>query len=183
MPDLRHVSTERLHLDAPTEADLAPLHEIYADPRVWTHFPSLRHTDVDQTAAMLRRWILGWDRDGLSSWIVRDRADGPVVGNAGCMLRDGVWNLGYRLDADVHGRGYATEAARRAVAAAHEVAPDVPVTAFLVEHNHASARVAEAAGLSLRHRAPDAGNPDPSVMRLVLADRDLTDEQLAATFR
>lgn len=46
MADLRHVTTERLRLDAPTPDDLQALHEIYSDPRVWTHFPSLRHTDV-----------------------------------------------------------------------------------------------------------------------------------------
>lgn len=36
-------------------------------------------------------------------------------------------------------------------------------------------------GLELVHRAPDAGNPDPTAVRLVFADRDLTAAQLEAT--
>ena len=94
-----------------------------------------------------------------------------------------VWNLGYRLSGDHHGRGYGTELARAARAAAAEVAPERPVIAYLVEHNRASAAVAEKAGLTLVHRAPDAGNPDPSVMRLVYADRALTPAQLATALR
>jgi RimJ/RimL family protein N-acetyltransferase len=57
------------------------------------------------------------------------------------------------------------------------------VIAYLVEHNRGSARVAEKLGLELVHRAPDVGNPDPAVMRLVYADRPLTSEQLAAALR
>ena len=64
-----------------------------------------------------------------------------------------------------------------------EVMPEVPVIAFLVEHNRPSAAVAEKAGLSLVHRAPDAGNPDPAVMRLVYADRPLSAVQLATALR
>ncbi|GAA8844882.1 hypothetical protein DUHN55_14320 [Helicobacter pylori] len=53
MTDLRHLTTERLQLDAPSRDDLAELFAIYSDPRVWTHFPSLRHTTVEQTERML----------------------------------------------------------------------------------------------------------------------------------
>jgi hypothetical protein len=37
--------------------------------------------------------------------------------------------------------------------------------------------------LRLVHRAPDAGNPGPDVIRLVYADRELTAAQLATTLR
>ena len=57
------------------------------------------------------------------------------------------------------------------------------MVAYLLEHNTASAAVARRVGLELRHRAPDAGNPDPAAIRLVLADRPLDEEQLAATLR
>ena len=160
------------------------MHEIYSDPRVWTHFPQLRHVHRDTTAHMIERWIGAWDRDGLGPWIVRDLQTGFVLGHGGCDLREGqFWNLGYRFAAEAHGRGYATEIARCGLEQAHHVRPAVPVAAYLLEHNHASRRVAEKAGLTLRHRAPDAGNPDPEAVRLVLSDRPLTDEQLAATLR
>ncbi len=53
--------------------------------------------------------------------------------------------------------------------------PGLPVIAYLLEHNHASAAVAKKVGLTLVDRGPDAGNPVPSAVRLIFADRPLTD--------
>ena len=52
--------------------------------------------------------------------------------------------------------------------------------AYLLEHNAASTGLARALGLRLVWRGPDAGNPDPSAVRLVLADREPDDALLAA---
>lgn len=182
MIDRRHLRTDRMRLDIPSEDDLAVLHEIYSDPRVWTHFPTLRHTEPETTRTMLEGWIAAWARDGLGPWLVRLPDDERVIGHAGCSLRPtGWWNLGYRFAADVHGRGLASAAARVAVEQAVAVRPDAPVVAYLLEHNVASRKVAERLGMTLQHRGPDGGNPDPSAVRLVYADRDLTDGQLALT--
>lgn len=112
--------------------------------------------------------------------MVRAHDGDAVLAHAGCSPRDGWWNLGYRFAADTHGQGLATEAPRPALAAAVQVR-DVPVVAYLLEHNHASRRVADKLGLTLQHRGPDAGNPDPAAVRLVYADRQLTLEHRAAT--
>lgn len=171
-----------LRLDVPSLNDVEPIHRIYSDPRVWGHLPSGCHTSVDQTEEMVLGWIRGWERDGLSSWIVREAGTDEVLGACGCWTKAGVfWNLGYRFAYDAHGRGLATEASREAVAAAVRIRPDLPVVAFLLEHNLASARVAEKAGLTLRHRGPDAGNLDPEAVRVIYADRELTAEQVDAT--
>jgi RimJ/RimL family protein N-acetyltransferase len=173
--------TPRLRLSRPTAADLQTLFAISADPRVWTHYPTLRHVAPEETVTMMARWEEGWEVAGLGPWSVRLRSSGELIGYGGCSLFGGeVWNLGYRLSADHHGNGYATELSFAAVEAVRAVDPDRPVIAFLVEHNRASARVAEKVGLELVYRAPDAGNPDPSVWRLVYADRSLTQAQLAA---
>ncbi|MBS1905084.1 MAG: GNAT family N-acetyltransferase [Actinobacteria bacterium] len=207
----REILTDRLRLRCPGPGDLDAMFAITSDPRVWTHFPSLRPTEPGEVAAMLERWSSSWRTDGLGPWIVLLRETGEIIGNGGCtMLRaeaahvvaqsgaagagpggdpgaddasTRIWNLGYRLSVEQHGRGYATEVSRAALAAAAEVAPDVPVIAYLVEHNRASAAVAEKVGLQRVHRAPDAGNPDPAVMRLVYADRILTSAQLATALR
>ncbi|QMU97009.1 GNAT family N-acetyltransferase [Microbacterium esteraromaticum] len=180
--------TDRLRLRRPTDADFEAIHEIHADPRVWLHYPTLRHADRAPTERMFARWAAAWDEMGLGSWVVRLRDTGEVIGAGGCTMLPGepgerVWNLGYRISADHHGHGYATELARAALAAARSVSPDTPVIAYLVEHNRASAAVAEKVGLRLVHRAPDAGNPDPEVIRLVYADRELADAQLATALR
>lgn len=180
-------TTDRLRLDRPTHDDIDALFEICSDPRVWLHYPSSRHETPTTTEAMVRRWNASWDDTGLGTWTVRDRIDGRVIGYGGCSLigsgADAVWNLGYRLAADEHGRGVATEVSRAAIARARATRPDVPIVAYLLEHNTASARVAEKVGLSLVHRAPDAGNPDPSSVRLVFADRPLAPGQLATALR
>lgn len=106
---------------------------------------------------------------------------GPLLGHGGCQLREGAfWNLGYRFTPAAQGRGFATEVAGEAVRAAQAHRPELPVVAYLLEHNHASRRVAEKVGLERRLRGPDAGHPDPAAIRLVLADRPLDPGQQEA---
>lgn len=181
MRDWRHARTERLWLDRPVPGDLADLHRIHADPASWSHFPQGRHLDVTRTQETLDRSELAWAH-GLGTWCVRDSADGQVIGMAGCAVPEGEpwWNLYYRFDTSVRGRGYATEAADAALAAAHDVDPDRPVLAYLLEINIASGRTAEKAGLSLVWSGPDAGNDDPDAVRLVYLDREPSDELVTA---
>lgn len=172
--------TDRLTLHRPGDDDVDELFGLLSDPRVWEHFPALRHQRREQTEAAVARWQEQW-HDGLGTWVARHHDDGTLAGYGGCALLGGrVWNLGYRLAVDAQGRGLATELATRGVerALAHDA--DRPVVAYLLEHNTASAGVAERLGLVLRHRAPDAGNPDPGAVRLVYADRALDPAQLAA---
>ena len=188
MPTQRTLSdtaqTDRLNLSRPTSDDRDELFAICSDHRVWSHFPSLRHTDPAQTASMLDRWIKNWDSDGLGTWVARVKGQPSIIGYGGCgMLASTVWNLGYRFAADTHGRGYATELAREALRHAERAAPGIPVIAYLVEHNEASARVAQKLGMQLVHRGPDAGNPDTAAIRLVYSTQPLSDDELAAALR
>jgi RimJ/RimL family protein N-acetyltransferase len=171
--DWRHVRTERLWLDQPVQDDLADLHRIHADPASWAHFPQGRHLDLARTQQTLDKSEVEWSH-GLGYWSVRDSATGAVVGMAGCavVVDQPWWNLYYRFDSSVRGRGYAAEAAGVALEAAHDVAPDRPVMAYLLDINGASRRTAEKAGLSLVWSGPDAGNDDPDAIRLVYLDRE-----------
>lgn len=181
---LTSVRTERLDLRPPEIADVPELFAILGDPRVWAHFPSLRHRSETETATSVQRWIDGWATSGLDTWVVRLRDDAAVIGYGGCSVLGGrVWNLGYRFAAEAQGHGFATEVAEAAIAQALALRPELPVIAYLLEHNTASANVARKVGLELVHRAPDRGNPDPSAVRLVFASRHLTPEELAATLR
>ncbi len=73
-------TTDRLILARPTTHDLDALYAICSDARVWTHFPSLRHTEPDTTAAMIERWQSSWEATGLGTWVLRSRDDARVVG-------------------------------------------------------------------------------------------------------
>lgn len=176
MRDWTQVRTERLWLDRPVQGDLADLHRIHADPQSWTHFPQGRHRDLARTQQTLDASEVEWTH-GLGYWSVRDAAAGPVVGMAGCALTGDQpwWNLYYRLDSAVRGRGYAGEAAAAALQAAHDVAPDRPVMAYLLDVNVASRRTAEKLGLRLVWRGPDVGNDAPDAVRLVYLDREPDD--------
>ena len=182
MSDWRHTRTERLLLDLAVEADIDDLHAIHADPDSWRHFPSGRHLDRATTAAMVTAGERQLAAHGLGYWSAREASagtGGPVVGRGGCAVPvddEGVampwWNLYYRFAGAVQGRGYARELGRHAIEAAHRVDPARPVMAYLLEHNTASRRTAEAIGLQLVWRGPDQGNPDPDAVRLVFLDRE-----------
>ena len=177
------VTTERLVLTVPTEADLDGLHALHADPAVWEHLPSRRHVDRAQTVALVDRELVSWREHGLGSWVVRsvDDPTGPLLGLAGCRWHVGpAWNLGYRFARACWGRGLASEVVSAALVRAAAVAPDLPVVAYLVEHNTGSRRTAGRAGLMPVWRGPDVGNPDPAAVRLVMADRPVSGAVLTA---
>ncbi len=173
MSDWTHVRTDRLWLDRPVQGDLADLHRIHADPNSWAHFPQGRHADLARTQRTLDKSEVEWNH-GLGYWCVRESSGGPVIGMAGCGVVWGEpwWNLYYRFDSSFRGLGYAAEAAGAALEAAHDVAPDRPVLAYLLEINVASRRTAERAGLTLVWSGPDVGNDDPEAVRLVYLDRE-----------
>jgi len=186
--DFTHVETPRLRLDAVVPGDLDEHYALMSDPGSWRHQPSGRHTSPEKTMEGIAQSVGHWARDGLGYWTARLRADlprtalraGDVVGTGGCAVRDGDtwWNLYYRLTPPAWGHGLAAELVAVAMDAAHTVAPDRPVVAYLLEHNKESRRRAERTGLELAWRGPDAGNPDPDAVRLVYADRPLDAELL-----
>lgn len=172
--------TTRLSLDRPTLDDVAALHQLYSDPAVWTHLPGARHSSAAMTRTMVEAWMTLWEQDGLGPWVVREVGGGAVIGSGGCAVRaDSYWNLSYRFAVETHGRGYATELSLEAIRQARLLRPALPIVAYLLEHNKASARVAEKSGLTVAYRGPDARHPDPRAMRLVYADRELDQGELA----
>jgi RimJ/RimL family protein N-acetyltransferase len=175
---LRHLTTARLRLDAVVPSDLDDLYALMSDARTWAHFPSGRHTSPEQTRAGIEHSLGHWERDGLGYWMAR--LDGQVVGTGGSAIRVGTawWNLYYRFTPAVWGRGLAAELVTAALDAAHQVRPDLPVIAYMVEHNVQSRGRAERSGLSLVWRGPDVGNPDPDAVRLVYADRPVAPDLL-----
>ena len=172
MPDLRHVRTRRLDLRAVAAAAAEDLFPLLSDPALWTYDPSARHVDITQTRAYAALAGSRW-HDGLSYWTVRLQEGGAVVGSGGAQLHGGShWNLNYRIATAAQGHGYATELARAALKAAHEVDPAIPVIAWIDESNVPSRQVAERVGLvsrGLRHQPTDGR------LRLAYADRELPD--------
>jgi RimJ/RimL family protein N-acetyltransferase len=164
-----HKRTARLELHAVSMADLAPLFAINSDPETWRHDPAGRHVTADQTRVWIDRAAARWRTDGLSYWSVRLRSDGSTIGVGGVQRHaSGGWNLYYRFAPSSWGFGYATEMAQAALAAAAAVDPEVPVFAWILDHNKTSRRVAERLGL--KNHGPFVDSND-GVTRLAYADR------------
>ncbi|MCI9889711.1 GNAT family N-acetyltransferase [Micrococcales bacterium 31B] len=182
----------RLLLSRPSTADIPDLFEVESDPRTWTHYPSLRLTTPAPFERFVRAASASWDEVGLGPWTVRLRDSGRIIGSGGCRwVRPGWFNLGFRLDADLHGRGLGAELARAALTELvawrqsppqrrGSGVPDAPVVAYLLEHNLASRATVERAGLRLAWRGPEPGFPGGEATRLVYSDRALSEGVLEA---
>jgi RimJ/RimL family protein N-acetyltransferase len=138
--------TARLLLQRPTEQDRDFHTEVHSDPRLYTHAPHVLGTP--ETNARFFDAILDhWATHGFGYWVAREVASGRPVGWVGLQRRDEHLNLYFRFVTEAQGRGLAREASRAAVAMATEWHPDHLVRALVKDHNAASVRTAEAAGL------------------------------------
>jgi RimJ/RimL family protein N-acetyltransferase len=89
-----------------------------------------------------------------------------------------VWDLGYRLSPTSWRRGFATEIALAAVAAARGIDDSVPITARVLSNNPASARVAVRVGLRRVWQGPTTAEAGLGVYGEIFSDRELNDNAL-----
>ena len=139
-------TTARLELTRPTEQDRAFHSAVHSDPRLYSHAPHVLGTP-ESNAAFFDAILDHWATHGFGYWVARDRESGMPWGWVGVQRRDDHLNLYYRFVTEAQGRGLAREAARAAVAMATEWQPDHVVRALVKDHNVASVRTAQAAGL------------------------------------
>lgn len=167
--------TERLWLRQWRDADRAPFAALNADPEVMRWFPStIEESDSNafayRQAALLE--VRGW---GL--WAVEVASTGEFVGMVG--LNQPKWTaaftpcteVGWRLARSAWGKGYATEAARAALAVAFGPLELPEVVSFTTVGNARSRAVMERLGMT-RDPAEDFDHPrlaaDSPVRRHVL---------------
>ncbi len=147
--------TERLLLRRWREADLEPFHRLNNDPRVLDFLPG--PLDRGQCEAWVERMEAGFDELGFGLWAVEVEA-GPApkdfIGFVGLEVPrlDAHFTpcieVGWRLDADSWGNGYATEAARAALAHGLGPAGLEEVVSFTVTDNLRSRAVMERIGMT-----------------------------------
>lgn len=183
----------RLRLDALTPSDTEDLLRVYGDPDTWAHLPSRRFRSAEQARVHVEKSRQSFGHQGLGMWAIRvgtagataSLAAGAFIGTGGMQYVEagGIWNLGYRLSPEAWGLGFATELAVAALAAAAEIAPQIPVTARALTDNRASVAVLEKVGLKLIWEGavpfPDAPEPGATSLRRVYADRELPPPAMA----
>jgi RimJ/RimL family protein N-acetyltransferase len=154
--------TSRLVLRQWRERDRGPFAALNADPSVMEYYPAvLNRTESD---AMVDRCVEQLRRDGYGQWAVEVRASGEFIGFVG--LAAPSWKaaftpcteIGWRLARSAWGHGYATEAARAALATAFGPAGLHEVVSFTTTGNLRSQKVMQRLGMT-RDPAEDFDHP------------------------
>jgi len=138
--------TERLLLRQYRHEDLTSYHQLKSDPRVWTFSTYSPFTHVGQSKQNLEEVIVRYAEANVGLCALIEKAGMRYVGEAGILLHDSTskraaW--GYNLLPDFWGRGYATEASRKAVEMFLADETLVRLDALVMERNLASRRVLE----------------------------------------
>jgi RimJ/RimL family protein N-acetyltransferase len=147
------LTTPRCRLRQWKASDRAAFAAMNADPVVMRHFPArLSRQESDASAERIESAITerGW-----GFWALEIPGVTPFAGFVG--LNEPSWTahftpcveVGWRLAADFHGKGYATEAARAAVAYGFEKLFLTEIVAFTIPANTPSRRVMEKLGMVL----------------------------------
>ncbi|HET7475280.1 MAG TPA: GNAT family N-acetyltransferase [Dermatophilaceae bacterium] len=154
--------TERLLLRRWRPADLEPFAAMNADPEVMRYFPST--LTREQSKELVERIEQGFEENGFGWWAAEVRASGAFIG---CV---GLWwltfaapftpavEIGWRLARPAWGHGFATEAARAALAYGFDQAGLTEIVSVTAVLNTPSRRVMERLGMA-RDPAEDFDHP------------------------
>ena len=160
------LETERLKLRRHRVDDLADCAAMWADPGVVRHISGRPFTEEEVWSKLLR-YTGHWALLGFGYWVVEDKATGAFVGELGFAdfrrdiepSLDGMPELGWVLAVHAHGKGYATEAARAALAWGDRHLQSKRTACIIAPENHASIRVAEKCSYRLLQLTTYKGEP------------------------
>ncbi len=146
------IRTDRLVLRPAVDADRAAIAALNAHPKVGEWLGGVR--DRAQSDAFVDRVQAHDAEHGHGFWVVERQADGRVIGMTGLwwvppeMNMAPIVEIGWRFHPDAWGQGYATEAAKAALAYGFEVLKRDEIIAFTARTNLASQAVMRRIGMS-----------------------------------
>lgn len=143
--------TERLLLREFTMDDLPAVLAYQQDPRYRRYYPEQHGTEAE-TRRLVQRFVDYQQEEprGRYQWAVLLPEDGRLIGNGGIRIQSFETmeaDIGYELNPEHWGRGYASELAAALVRFGFTELGLHRITAHCVAENVASARVLEKAGL------------------------------------
>ena len=155
------IETERLRLRPHEVSDFDACVAMWSDPAI-TRYTIGDPSPPAQTWKRILTYRGHWTLLGFGYWAVEEKATGRYIGDIGFAEHkrdirpsiEGMPELGWALISKVHGRGYATEALRAAVAWGDSHFGAVDTVCIINPENQASVRVAEKLGYAEVRRSP-----------------------------
>jgi RimJ/RimL family protein N-acetyltransferase len=160
------LETERLKLRGHRMDDFPACAAMWADPRV-TRFFGGNSLSEEECWTKFLRYFGHWSLLGFGYWAVEEKATGNFVGEIGFAdykreiqsSVDLVPEIGWVLASESHGKGYATEAVRAALAWGERHFGSPRTTCIIHPGNLRSIRVAEKCGYREWERTTYKGQP------------------------
>ena len=145
------IHTERLKLIPATVNDLEPYcRAIYCNAKVMATLPARVALAMDVAVPRARANLLEtWLEHGFGPWLVLDKGSQVILGHCGLRYWPGTQDVEvlYALTPDVWGLGYATEAARAAIAEGFSALALERIIAGVFPENAVSASVLNKLGM------------------------------------
>ena len=153
------LETDRLLLRAWRNEDFETYAKMCADPEIMRY---LGGKTLDRMEAWRHMAVLvgHWELLGYGHWAVEEKGSGKFAGRLGFLNPEG-WpgfEIGWTLGREFHGKGYATEGAKRALRYAFEELDKDHVISLIHPENKASIRVAERLGERLEGKTELLGH-------------------------
>ena len=145
-PAIPLLEAERVRLRAWREEDLEPFAQFCANAATARFLGGV--CDRQDAWRRMAMFLGHWSLRGYGNWVIEDKATGHWIGYSGLWKPEGwpeaevIWGLA----AHCHGRGYATEAARRARAFAYRRLGWSTLISCIAPANGASQKVAARLG-------------------------------------
>ena len=165
MVEVPILETERLKLRGHRRADFSDCAAMWGDAIV-TRYIGGKPFSQEEVWARLLRYVGHWAWLGFGYWAIEEKATREFIGELGFadFKRDikpsleGTPELGWVLASRMHGKGYATEAVRAALAWGDEHFGPARTACIIHPENLASIRVAEKCGYREFQRATYKGH-------------------------
>lgn len=164
--EIPQLVTDRLILRGHLTSDFGDCAAMWADPEI-TRFIGGQPLAAEDVWIRVLRHVGHWALCGYGFWVVEDRATRRFVGEVGLAdfkralvpSLDGSPECGWVLATWAHGRGYATEAVRAALAWADRELGASSTAALIDPANAVSIRVAEKCGYRRAELTTYKGDP------------------------
>ncbi len=148
------LETERLILRGYRRGDFTAVYELWSDPRTVRLMGMQPMTEEECWAKFLRSFG-AWQVNGFGFWAVEEKATGQFIGELGFLNAKRaifpplpVPEMGWSFSASVHGRGYAAEGVRRAIAWGEQHFGRVRFSAIIGHENEPSLKLARKFGFA-----------------------------------